>query len=62
MPKVNRDHLFRYSVWLPSIEEQAEIASKIDVVSAETRSLEVLYQRKLAHLIHGIGRCGYIAV
>jgi len=50
MPKVNRDHLFRYKVWLPSIDEQVRLASKLDAISVEAGSLGTIYQHKLASL------------
>jgi type I restriction enzyme S subunit len=50
MPKVNRDHLFRYSVCLPTIDEQTRLASKLDAISAESGRLEAIYQQKLAAL------------
>lgn len=50
MPKVNRDHLFRYSVWLPGVDEQTRLASKLDAISAESGRLEAIYQQKLNNL------------
>lgn len=50
MPKVNRDHLFKYRVKLPSVEEQAQLAIKLDLISAETIRLEALYERRLADI------------
>ncbi len=50
MPKVNREHLFEFKVWLPDIKKQEELASKLDDLHDETRSLESIYQRKLAAL------------
>ena len=50
MPKVNREHLFEFQVWLPSIEKQREIAAKLDVLHEETQRLESLYQQKLTAL------------
>ncbi|HST76736.1 MAG TPA: hypothetical protein VLJ20_15275, partial [Acetobacteraceae bacterium] len=50
MPKVNRDHLFGYSVWLPTVDEQARLASELDAISAESGRLEAIYQQKLARL------------
>jgi type I restriction enzyme, S subunit len=50
MPKVNRDHLFRYSVWIPSIPEQMRLAREIDEIAVETQRLEAIYQEKLTAL------------
>lgn len=50
MPKVNRDYLFEFRFALPPVEQQAEIAAKLDTLRDETRRLESLYQRKLATL------------
>jgi type I restriction enzyme S subunit len=50
MPKVNREHLFEFRVWLPSVKTQTELAEKLDDLAAETQSLESIYERKLAAL------------
>ena len=50
MPKVNREHLFEFRVWLPAIKKQKELAEKLDNLHKETQRLESLYQRKLAAL------------
>lgn len=50
MPKVNRDHLFKYRVRLPCVEEQERLAAKLDVISAETIRLEAFYERRLADI------------
>ncbi|MPZ55608.1 MAG: restriction endonuclease subunit S [Rhizobiales bacterium] len=50
MPKVNRDHLFKYCVKLPSIEEQIQLASKLDAISAEANRLEVFYERRVVDI------------
>lgn len=50
MPKVNRDHLFRYEATVPDVKEQARIADELDELVDETRHLESLYTRKLAAL------------
>jgi len=50
MPKVNREHLFRYSTWIPHISEQINIAQKIDEIAAETQRLEAIYHQKIAAL------------
>lgn len=50
MPKVNREHLFAYRVWLPTVETQEELARRLDDLHAETQRLEFLCQQKLAAL------------
>ena len=50
MPKVNREHLFEYRVWLPAITKQKELAKKLDVLHEETQRLESIYQQKLSAL------------
>jgi type I restriction enzyme S subunit len=50
MPKVNRDHLFKYRVSLPDISKQRQFAAKFDDLFAETMRLESIYQQKLAAL------------
>lgn len=50
MPKVNREHLFEFRVWLPSVGTQKQISARLGVLHDETRRLESLYQRKLAAL------------
>jgi type I restriction enzyme S subunit len=50
MPKVNREHLFEFRVWLPNVKKQTELAAKLDALHEETQRLESLYQRKLAAL------------
>jgi len=50
MPKVNREHLFEFRVWLPSVERQEELSAKLDALHDETQRLESLYQQKLAAL------------
>ena len=50
MPKVNREHLFEFQVWLPSTEKQAEIAAKLDELHEATQRLESLYKQKLTAL------------
>ena len=50
MPKVNRDHLFKYRFGLPEIEEQKRMGARLDAMSAETTRLELLYKRRLAHI------------
>lgn len=50
MPKVNRDHLFRYRIFVPDVSEQKRIAVQFDVLSAEEQRLESIYQQKLTAL------------
>ncbi len=50
MPKVNREHLFEFRVWLPGVEKQKELSEKLDALHAETQRLESLYQQKLTAL------------
>ncbi len=50
MPKVNREHLFAYRLHIPPIKEQRSIVQKLDALSAETKRLELLYQKKLVDL------------
>jgi type I restriction enzyme S subunit len=50
MPKVNRDHLFAFRVWLPDVKKQKQLAAKLDALTEETQRLARLYERKLAAL------------
>ncbi|MDA8428224.1 MAG: restriction endonuclease subunit S [Geobacteraceae bacterium] len=50
MPKVNREHLFEFSMCLPTVEKQKELATKLDAIHEETQRLESIYQQKLAAL------------
>jgi type I restriction enzyme S subunit len=50
MPKVNRDHLFSFKVWLPPVREQAVLAANLDLLHEKTQRLERIYQQKLAEL------------
>ena len=50
MPKVNREHLFDFRVWLPDVEKQSELSLKLDALHAETQHLESLYRQKLTAL------------
>lgn len=50
MPKVNREHLFEFRVWLPPVKTQIKLAESLDALHAETQRLESIYQRKLAAL------------
>lgn len=50
MPKVNREHLFEFKVWLPNTKQQKELAARLDSLHEETRRLEAIYWEKLAAL------------
>lgn len=50
MPKVNREHLFEYRLWLPAVEKQKELARRIDDLHEKTQRLASIYERKLAEL------------
>ncbi len=50
MPKVNREHLFRYRAALPGVEEQRRLVDSLDDVASESRKLESIYQQKLTAL------------
>ena len=47
MPKVNREHLFEYTSWLPDIRKQGQLSKTLDNLHKETQRLESLYQSKL---------------
>jgi type I restriction enzyme, S subunit len=50
MPKVNREHLFSFKVWLPDVKKQKQLAANLDDLHEETQRLARLYERKLAAL------------
>jgi type I restriction enzyme, S subunit len=50
MPKVNREHLFEFKVWLPSVKKQNELVAKLNAALEATKHLEFIYQRKLSAL------------
>ena len=50
MPKVNREHLFAYSFFLPNVKEQRQIANELDELSEKTKELEAIFRRKIADL------------
>ncbi|MBY0453742.1 MAG: restriction endonuclease subunit S [Burkholderiaceae bacterium] len=50
MPKVNREHLFAFRVFMPSVGKQREIAEKLNELHEETQRLESIYQQKLTAL------------
>jgi len=47
MPKVNREHLFAYRFYVPSIDGQADIAKRIDDLALVTRTLVIQLEEKL---------------
>ena len=47
MPKVNREHLFEFRVFMPSVCRQREIAARFDELKGDTQRLESIYQQKL---------------
>jgi type I restriction enzyme, S subunit len=50
MPKVNREHLFEFRVWLPDVKKQKQLAANLDDLHEETQRLARIYERKLAAL------------
>lgn len=50
MPKVNREHLFAYRFVAPPVEQQVDIAKRIDALAFETQQLIMAFERKLALL------------
>ena len=50
MPKVNRDHLFEFKLWLPDLKTQKQLAANLDALATETQRLGSLYQQKRAAL------------
>ena len=50
MPKVNREHLFEFKVWLPDVKKQEQLAANLDDLHEETQRLACLYERKHAAL------------
>lgn len=50
MPKVNREYLFAYKFFLPSLTEQQTIVAKLDALSEQTQKLESIYEQKLDDL------------
>jgi type I restriction enzyme S subunit len=50
MPKVNRDHLFQYTISLPPYGEQSKAAKKLDELRLKTYALEEVYRKKIAAL------------
>ena len=50
MPKVNREHLFEFRVWLPDVKKQKQLAANLDALSEQTHHLARLYEQKLVAL------------
>jgi type I restriction enzyme S subunit len=50
MPKVNREQLFEFKVWLPDLKTQKQFAGSLDNLHEETQRLADLSERKLAAL------------
>jgi type I restriction enzyme S subunit len=48
MPKVNREHLFKYEMRVPPISVQSEIVNRLEVVKERTSEMVTAYQAKLA--------------
>jgi len=50
MPKVNRDHLFDFKVWLPNVTTQKVLAAELDTLHVKSQRLESIYEMKLSAL------------
>jgi len=50
MPKVNREHLFEFRIWLPPLTKQKRIAATLDNLHEKTQHLAAVYDRKLSAL------------
>jgi type I restriction enzyme S subunit len=50
MPKVNRTHLFKYLISVPSIEKQREYVGKLNQIVEQSQMLETLYKSKIDKL------------
>lgn len=50
MPKVNREHMFQYTFWLPNLEKQKQLAANLDGLAAESERLGSIYRQKIAAL------------
>ena len=50
MPKVNREHLFEFKVWLPDVKKQKQLAANLDDLHEETQRLAHIYEQKIAAL------------
>ena len=47
MPKVNRDHLFKYEFEVPAVSIQDEIVARLDSIRAKTSEMVAAYDAKL---------------
>ena len=47
MAKVNRNHLFQYSVFTPEVTIQKQHATALDRLAVEVKKLECIYRKKL---------------
>ncbi|MBO6668496.1 restriction endonuclease subunit S [Parvibaculum sp.] len=52
MPKVNREHMFRYKFLLPSLEDQKSVASKLDQLMCDVFAMTGSYDAKIRELEH----------
>lgn len=50
IPQLTIPMIKEYSISLPSLSEQATIVQKLDLLSAETKRLEAIYQQKIDNL------------
>jgi type I restriction enzyme S subunit len=50
MPKVNREHLFGYHVWLPPLEQQIKDAAMLNSLADDTARIASVFQQKLVAL------------
>lgn len=46
MPKVNREHLFAFTAWIPPIPQQKKFATQLDALHTETQRLVRTYEKK----------------
>jgi len=49
-PGINRNEVYSINVQIPSLTEQQSIVTKLDALSAETKKLEAIYEKKLVDL------------
>lgn len=52
MPKVNREHMFRYKFSLPRLEDQKSVASKLDQLMCDVFAMIASYDAKIRELEH----------
>lgn len=50
MPKVNREHLFKFQFSLPPLQEQRRIVTHLDALDEHTRALKAATQEKINNL------------